>query len=111
MGRGPLAELFRDHRRRRETRPRRREALRTNAGCIRHLDESRQSRLPVPLQIVAFRNTKEMRQVAPLFHGKPQDSSGRWRPQLHHARHVADGSRTIFLRLGQQEVRPELSTR
>jgi Tfp pilus assembly protein PilF len=27
--------------------------------------------LPVPLQIVAFRNTKEMRQVAPLFNGKP----------------------------------------
>lgn len=32
--------------------------------------------LPVPLQIVAFRNTKEMRQVAPMFHGKPTQVSG-----------------------------------
>src|ERR1700757_1656761 len=27
--------------------------------------------LPVPLQIVAFRNAKELRQVAPIFNGKP----------------------------------------
>lgn len=32
--------------------------------------------LPVPLQIVAFRNTKEMRQVAPIFHGKPTQLAG-----------------------------------
>jgi len=32
--------------------------------------------LPVPLQIVAFRNTKEIRQVAPLFHGKPTKLAG-----------------------------------
>jgi tetratricopeptide (TPR) repeat protein len=32
--------------------------------------------LPVPLQIVAFRNTKEMRQVAPLFKGKPTQLAG-----------------------------------
>ena len=32
--------------------------------------------LPVPLQIVAFRSTKEMRQVAPLFHGKPTEMAG-----------------------------------
>lgn len=32
--------------------------------------------LPVPLQIVAFRNTKELRQVAPLFHGKPTQVAG-----------------------------------
>jgi Tfp pilus assembly protein PilF len=32
--------------------------------------------LPVPLQIVAFRNTKEMRQVAPLFNGRPTDLAG-----------------------------------
>jgi len=32
--------------------------------------------LPTPLQIVAFRNTKEMRQVAPLFHGKPTELAG-----------------------------------
>lgn len=32
--------------------------------------------LPVPLQIVAFRNTKEMRQFAPIFHGKPTEVSG-----------------------------------
>jgi|SRR5579864_2433598 len=32
--------------------------------------------LPVPLQIVAFRNTKEMRQVAPLWRGKPTEVAG-----------------------------------
>ena len=32
--------------------------------------------LPVPLEIVAFRNTKEMRQVAPLFNGKPTQLAG-----------------------------------
>jgi tetratricopeptide (TPR) repeat protein len=32
--------------------------------------------LPVPLQIVAFRNTKEMRQIAPLFNGKPTQMAG-----------------------------------
>jgi Flp pilus assembly protein TadD len=32
--------------------------------------------LPIPLQIVAFRNTKEMRQVAPLFNGKPTQVAG-----------------------------------
>ncbi|MBI3645107.1 MAG: collagenase [Acidobacteriales bacterium] len=32
--------------------------------------------LSVPLQIVAFRNTKEMRQVAPMFNGKPTEVAG-----------------------------------
>lgn len=32
--------------------------------------------LPVPLQIVAFRNTKEMRQFTPLWHGKPIEVAG-----------------------------------
>ncbi len=32
--------------------------------------------LSVPLQIVAFRNGKEMRQVAPLFNGKPTEVAG-----------------------------------
>ena len=32
--------------------------------------------LAVPLQIVAFRNTKEIRQVAPLFNGKPTELAG-----------------------------------
>ena len=32
--------------------------------------------LPVPLQIVAFRNTKEMRQFTPLWNGKPVQDSG-----------------------------------
>lgn len=32
--------------------------------------------LSVPLQIVAFRNSKEMRQVAPLFNGKPTEMAG-----------------------------------
>jgi len=32
--------------------------------------------IPVPLQIVAFRNTKEMRQVAPIFRGKPTQVAG-----------------------------------
>jgi len=32
--------------------------------------------LPVPLQIVAFRNSKEMRQFAPLWHGKATEVAG-----------------------------------
>ncbi len=32
--------------------------------------------LPVPLQIVAFRNTKEFRQFVPLWHGKPTQLAG-----------------------------------
>jgi len=32
--------------------------------------------LPIPLQIVAFRNTKEFRQFAPLWHGKPTQLAG-----------------------------------
>src|SRR5207237_2625214 len=32
--------------------------------------------LAVPLQIVAFRNTREMRQVAPIFNGKPTEMAG-----------------------------------
>jgi tetratricopeptide (TPR) repeat protein len=32
--------------------------------------------LPVPLQIVAFRNTKELRQFAPLWNGKPTRVAG-----------------------------------
>jgi tetratricopeptide (TPR) repeat protein len=32
--------------------------------------------LPMPLQIVAFRNGKELKQVAPLWHGKPTDVAG-----------------------------------
>jgi len=32
--------------------------------------------LPVPLQIVAFRNTKEMRQFSPLWKGKPTEVAG-----------------------------------
>jgi len=36
--------------------------------------------LPVPLQIVAFRSTKEMRQVAPLWKGKPTELAGLFQP-------------------------------
>ena len=32
--------------------------------------------LPIPLQIVAFRNSKELRQVVPLWHGKPIQVAG-----------------------------------
>ena len=32
--------------------------------------------LPVPLQIIAFRSTKEMRQCAPLWHGRPTQVAG-----------------------------------
>jgi tetratricopeptide (TPR) repeat protein len=32
--------------------------------------------IPVPLQIVAFRNTKELKQIAPLWHGKPTQLAG-----------------------------------
>jgi tetratricopeptide (TPR) repeat protein len=36
--------------------------------------------LPIPLQIVAFRNSKEMRQVTPLFNGKPVQDAGFFQP-------------------------------
>ena len=36
--------------------------------------------LPIPLQIVAFRNSKEMRQVTPLFKGKPVQDAGFFQP-------------------------------
>src|ERR1700756_4972171 len=32
--------------------------------------------LPVPLQIVAFRNSKELRQFAPIWKGKPTEVAG-----------------------------------
>jgi len=32
--------------------------------------------LAIPMQIVAFRNSKEMRQFAPLFNGKPTEVAG-----------------------------------
>jgi tetratricopeptide (TPR) repeat protein len=34
--------------------------------------------IPVPLQIVAFRNSKEIRQVAPLWNGKPVQLAGQF---------------------------------
>ena len=34
--------------------------------------------LPVPLQIVAFRSSSEIRQMAPLFNGKPVEVAGRF---------------------------------
>lgn len=36
--------------------------------------------LPIPLQIVAFRSTKELRQVSPLWHGKPVELAGLFQP-------------------------------
>lgn len=36
--------------------------------------------IPIPLQIVAFRNTKEFRQFAPLWHGKPTQLAGLFQP-------------------------------
>lgn len=35
---------------------------------------------PIPLQIVAFRNNRELKQVAPLWHGKPIDVAGLFVP-------------------------------
>ena len=31
---------------------------------------------PIPLQIIAFRNGKELRQFAPIFQGKPTELAG-----------------------------------
>jgi len=36
--------------------------------------------LPIPLQILAFRNGKEFKQVVPLWHGKPIDVAGLFQP-------------------------------
>jgi tetratricopeptide (TPR) repeat protein len=35
---------------------------------------------PIPLQIIAFRNTKEIRQYSPLFKGKPIEVAGYFQP-------------------------------
>lgn len=35
---------------------------------------------PVPLQIIGFRNSKELRQFAPIFQGKPTDVDGLFQP-------------------------------
>ena len=35
-----------------------------------------QVNIPVPMQIVAFRNSKEMRQIAPIYNGKPTEVAG-----------------------------------
>ena len=52
--------------------------------------------LPVPLQIVAFRNTKEMRQVAPLWNGKPTQVAGLFQ----------GGSRRSFIMLDMSAENP-----
>ncbi len=49
------------------------EQMRMAFGTL--LNQSRVS-TPVPLQIIAFRNTKEMRQFVPLWKGKPIELSG-----------------------------------
>ena len=45
-------------------------------GVFGSLMDQTKVTIPVPLQIVAFRNTKEMRQVAPLWNGKPTQVAG-----------------------------------
>ena len=40
------------------------------------LIENAHVNLPVPLQIVAFRNSKEFRQISPLWNGKPVELAG-----------------------------------
>src|ERR1700748_3830165 len=37
--------------------------------------------IPAPLQIVAFRNGKELSQMAPLYHGKPTEVAGLFPPR------------------------------
>jgi len=59
-----------------EARARSGRPLRTDASGFRCPVLNANSNLPVPLQIVAFRNTKELRQFAPLWHGKPTEVSG-----------------------------------
>jgi len=45
-------------------------------GAFGALLTKAQVNLSVPMQIVAFRNSKEMRQFAPLFNGKPTEVAG-----------------------------------
>jgi len=49
------------------------EQMRAAFGAL--MDTAKVS-LPVPLQIVAFRSTKEMRQFVPIWHGKPVELGG-----------------------------------
>src|SRR5438105_13525711 len=49
-------------------------------GVFGTLMQKAKVNLPIPLQIVAFRNTKELRQFAPLWHGKPTEVAGLFQP-------------------------------
>jgi hypothetical protein len=71
-----LAAFLCRQRWRREERPRSRRALRANALYLRRFDDQGNINLPIPVQIVAFRNGKELRQFAPLFKGQPIELAG-----------------------------------
>jgi len=71
--------------------------------------------LAVPLQIVAFRNTKEMREVAPLWHGKPTELAGLF--QGGHDRSfimldmsVSDPWKTVFHEYAHQLLSSNMNT-
>jgi hypothetical protein len=52
--------------------------------------------LSVPLQIVAFRNTKELRHVAPMFNKQPTRPAGLFQTTaFHHARYVGRNPWTL----------------
>ena len=50
---------------------------------------------PVPLQIIAFRNTKGIRQYSPLFKGKPVEVAGYFQP--------GEDKNFIMLDMGQED--------
>src|SRR5215471_8378207 len=71
--------------------------------------------LAVPLQIVAFRNSKELRQYAPLWNGKPTEVSGLFQAGADHSYILLDLSaenpwQVVFHEYGHQLMNGNVST-
>jgi tetratricopeptide (TPR) repeat protein len=71
--------------------------------------------LAVPLQIVAFRNSKELRQFAPLWNGKPTEVSGLFQAGADHCYILLDLSaenpwQVVFHEYGHQLMNGNIST-
>jgi tetratricopeptide (TPR) repeat protein len=71
--------------------------------------------LALPLQIVAFRNSKELRQFAPLWNGKPTEVSGLFQAGADHCYILLDLSaenpwQVVFHEYGHQLMNGNIST-
>ena len=67
--------------------------------------------LPIPLQIVAFRNGKEFKQVVPLWHGKPIDVAGLFQPGQDRCFIMLDMGNRESVDRGLPRIRPSADER